>query len=111
MPKYYQNIDNSIQVLTISTANTVQQHAHLKCDCGVGICRWTAAAQAFFERNPNIDERQLASATAAILHEGPWKTRSKMQSGSCRDHIPATSLQGIREADIPEERCLGRTMG
>ena len=52
----------------------VARLAQGSCACGGGGCVWWAAAQAFFERNDQIDRLLLAAALRKVICEGPSKT-------------------------------------
>ena len=52
----------------------IQRLARGSCSCGEGGCRWWAAAEAFFERNPQLQRQLLAAALRKVIVEGPSKT-------------------------------------
>ena len=52
----------------------LQRLARGTCECGLGGCRWWAAACAFFRCNVDIDRQALAAAIRKVVCEGPSKT-------------------------------------
>ena len=58
----------------LSDWDLIQSTARKTCKCPGGLCQWWEAAESFFDRNvATIDRRELASALALVINQGPGK--------------------------------------
>ena len=92
----------------------VQRVARSECSCA-GMCGWHTAANSFFKRNKDtVDREHLASVLAAVLHQGPGKTRRIPMIAGCTNAGKSTIFDPVDhvfgERAVQHTPSLGSTM-